>query len=315
MDPDTTPNTTAPESWAALSGRWSFTEGVVRYLGPGEAEAPPYGLAVSSAKLRSGVVSARVILTRNQRTTAGIVFGYRNPNTSYFIAQLGAYNRAYSMSEYSPGQGWTALTYAGSLQNLPVGVPIEMTLQVVSQYATFEVNSVRVLDFILPRPLEGTGVGLFGWDDAEISFQDITIRTEQPRLFVMMPFSEPYDTIYEEVIQPVSKELGFTVTRVDEGQGPGIILEDIQQEIRRAHAVVAEISSHNPNVFYELGYAHALGKPAVLLVRRQDQRDMPFDVRAYRAIFYDDTIGGKKMVEARLREHLRAVLRSTGDSS
>src|SRR2546428_102201 len=101
MDSDINLNTIARESWAALSGPWSFTAGAVLYLGPGDAEASPYGLAVSSARLRSGVVSARVTLTRNQRTTAGIVFGYRNPNTSYFIAQLGAYNRAYSISEYS----------------------------------------------------------------------------------------------------------------------------------------------------------------------------------------------------------------------
>jgi len=315
MDSDITSDTVAPENWAALIGRWSFTQEEVRYLGPKKNEDLPYGFAVSSARLRSGVVSARVTLTRNERTTAGIVFGYRNPNTSYFIAQLGAYDYAYSISEYSPGQGWISRTHAGLLQNLPVREPIGLTLQVVSQSATFKVNCVRVLDFLLPRPLDGTGVGLFAWDDAEILFNNVNIITEKPQLFVMMPFSEPYDAIYGEVIQPVADKLGFTVNRVDEVAGPGIILEDIQQEIRRAHAVVAEISSHNPNVFYELGYAHALGKQAVLLVRRQDQRDMPFDVRSYRAILYDDTISGKKKVEIQLREHLRAVLHSTGDSS
>jgi hypothetical protein len=76
----------------------------------------------------------------------------------------------------------------------------------------------------------------------------------------------------------------------------------------QAHAVVAEISTPNPNVFYELGYAHALRKPAILLFRRQEGEAMPFDVSGYRAIFYDDTIGGKKGVERSLEQHLKAIL-------
>jgi hypothetical protein len=90
--------------------------------------------------------------------------------------------------------------------------------------------------------------------------------------------------------------------------GPGIIIEDIQRQIESSHAVVTEISTQNPNVYYELGYAHALRKPAVLLVRRSDGSTMPFDIRGYRAIFYHDCIGGKKSVERNLQQHLRAIL-------
>ena len=123
-----------------------------------------------------------------------------------------------------------------------------------------------------------------------------------------MPFAEPFDPLYRDVIAPVAEQLGFDIVRVDEVPGPGIILDDIQQQIAKAHAVVAEISTpHNPNVFYELGYAHALKKPAIILVRREDGKEMPFDVRGYRAIFYDDSIGGKKVVERNLRQHLQAV--------
>lgn len=123
-----------------------------------------------------------------------------------------------------------------------------------------------------------------------------------------MPFAEPFDTLYREVIKPVAKELAFGINRVDEIQAPGIILDDIQRQIAESHAVVAEVSSRNPNVFYELGFAHALGKPAVILVRRDDAASMPFDIRGYRAIFYDDSIGGKRKVENLLRQHLTAVV-------
>jgi hypothetical protein len=69
------------------------------------------------------------------------------------------------------------------------------------------------------------------------------------------PCSEVYDAIYGEVIQPAAMELGFAAIRVDEVEGPGTMLEDIQQEIRRARAVDAEISNHRPNAFYELNRA------------------------------------------------------------
>ncbi|MGD0899375.1 MAG: hypothetical protein ABR915_16175 [Thermoguttaceae bacterium] len=59
-------------------------------------------------------------------------------------------------------------------------------------------------------------------------------------------------------------------------------------------------------MLYELGYAHALQKPTILLARRGEQ--LPFDIRSYRVIFYDDTIGGKADLEATLGEHLASVL-------
>lgn len=141
-------------------------------------------------------------------------------------------------------------------------------------------------------------------------FYGTAVETSRPRVFVMMPFSEPFDTLYKEVIKPVAEDqLGFEIVRVDEIAAPGIILDDIQRQIAGSHAVVAEISTRNPNVFYELGYAHALGKPAILLVRRQDSAEVPFDIKGYRAIHYDDSIGGKRIVEKNLRAHLEAVKR------
>ena len=68
----------------------------------------------------------------------------------------------------------------------------------------------------------------------------------------------------------------------------------------------SEITAPHQNVFYELGYAHALNKPTILLAQRG--RELPFDIRSYRVISYDDTIGGKPAVERSLEKHLQAVL-------
>ena len=85
--------------------------------------------------------------------------------------------------------------------------------------------------------------------------------------------------------------------------------KDIKREISESKVVIAEITAPNQNVFYELGYAHALNKPTILLARRG--RELPFDIRSYRVIFYDDTIGGKPEVERSLIKHLRSVLQES----
>jgi nucleoside 2-deoxyribosyltransferase len=63
-------------------------------------------------------------------------------------------------------------------------------------------------------------------------------------------------------------------------------------EIDPAKVVIAEITVPNQNVFYELGYAHALNKPTILLAEKG--RELPFDVHGYRCLFYENSIGGKK---------------------
>ena len=107
----------------------------------------------------------------------------------------------------------------------------------------------------------------------------------------------------------VSEELGLDVVRVDELARPGIIFEDIKREISDSRVVIAEITAPNQNVFYELGYAHALNKPTILLARRGCV--LPFDIHSDRVIFYDDSIGGKPEVERNLNKHLRSVLQDS----
>ena len=73
---------------------------------------------------------------------------------------------------------------------------------------------------------------------------------------------------------------------------PGIILQDIIRSIVTSDVIVAEVTPANPNVFYELGYAHAIEKPTILLAEKPTDsgRHLPFDISGFRVIFYDNTI-------------------------
>jgi len=103
--------------------------------------------------------------------------------------------------------------------------------------------------------------------------------------FVMMPFGEWFDRYYQEIYVPGIKEAGFEPVRADELFTTGSVVEQIWEQIEKAKLLLADLSGKNPNVFYELGLAHAARKPVVFTAAQVE--DVPFDLRHLRVIIYD----------------------------
>lgn len=103
--------------------------------------------------------------------------------------------------------------------------------------------------------------------------------------FVLMPFSDPFNKYYEVIIAPAIEGCGIRSERADSLFGPANIVYDIWDGIKRAKILIAELTGRNPNVMYELGLAHAIEKPVILLT--QDIADVPFDLRSLRCIVYN----------------------------
>ncbi|MFH1891096.1 MAG: nucleoside 2-deoxyribosyltransferase [Candidatus Zixiibacteriota bacterium] len=128
----------------------------------------------------------------------------------------------------------------------------------------------------------------------------------KPFVFVLMPFSEEFDDIYKLGIRPACENAGAYAERVDEQIFIGSITQRVYNQISKADVIVAEMTGRNPNVFYEVGYAHALGKAVVLLA--QDAKDIPFDLKDYPHIIYAGRIAGLvPEVEKRVRWCLEHV--------
>lgn len=104
-------------------------------------------------------------------------------------------------------------------------------------------------------------LGLFAWGADPVVFSHSAVLAERGTVFVVMQFSEPYEILYRDVIQPLATEFGLRAHHAGEVFGPGVILDDIVRGLVESKIVIAEITPPNQNVFYELGYAHALGKP------------------------------------------------------
>ena len=127
--------------------------------------------------------------------------------------------------------------------------------------------------------------------------------TNQLTAFLIMPFDEEFDSVYTGFIKPVLEAANFSVDRADDIESQQNILRDVLEKIVQSDLIIADLTTANPNVFYELGLAHALKKPVILLT--QSISDVPFDLKPYRLLEYSvhfDRIGEAKELLARYAE-------------
>jgi len=124
--------------------------------------------------------------------------------------------------------------------------------------------------------------------------------------FVLMPFDEKFASIYDAIIKKVVESSELRCIRADEIFGTQPIIQDILEHIQKAKFLIADLTGRNPNVFYELGLAHAMGKEVILIT--QDLRDVPFDLEHYRCIVYEDSVAGAEKLKKGLMNTLKKVI-------
>lgn len=118
--------------------------------------------------------------------------------------------------------------------------------------------------------------------------------------FTLMPFTEEFDDIYQLGIKQSCEDANAYCERVDEQIFTESILERVYNQISKADIIIADMTGRNPNVFYEVGYAHAIGKRTILLT--QNTEDIPFDLKHYPHIIYSKKISVlKKELTSRIK--------------
>src|SRR5262249_23590398 len=118
---------------------------------------------------------------------------------------------------------------------------------------------------------------------------------EPTKCFVVMPFGvKPipeegccydFDKVYRVIIQRPIRQAGMEPIRADERKGSNLIHTDMFKDLRDQAVVLADLSLHNPNVFYELGIRHVMSPTGTVLMCRAGA-ELPFDVKLSRVIFY-----------------------------
>jgi hypothetical protein len=131
--------------------------------------------------------------------------------------------------------------------------------------------------------------------------------TAQIDVFMLMPFTAALKPVWEDHIRSVVATMELTAKRADDFFTAHSVMADIWNAICSCRAIIADCTGRNPNVFYEIGVAHTIGKPVILTT--QDPNDVPFDLRHLRYIEYEYTPPGMRRFEATLKETLAEVLR------
>ena len=139
--------------------------------------------------------------------------------------------------------------------------------------------------------------------------------------FVVSPIGEEgseiranADKLLKHIINPVCQSCGFMVERVDQLNDSDSITQIIIDKLLSADLVIADISGHNPNVFYEMGYRKCTGKPIIHLKRKGEK--LPFDVNTIRTFEYDLTdLDSVEAIKERLQQTISAISFEAADEA
>jgi hypothetical protein len=132
-------------------------------------------------------------------------------------------------------------------------------------------------------------------------------RHDEPLCFVLMPFAEELRIVYTSAIRPAAESACLRCERADDVARPGVVLDHIDEAIRGARIIVADLTGLNPNVMHEFGFARCCGKPTVLITQ-QPLRELPFDLRPFRAYQYEASEGGLESLRGWLQRSFDEVL-------
>ncbi len=263
-------------------------------------QTTPHAVVRSNIEFEQGSIEMQVLLP-NEDSRCQFILGGKDG--AEFFAGLNVLGAPYGFAAYKANK-FEPLGGTGQGSQLTTSRWYNLKLQVRGSNIDLYVDSVKVASTsysIIRAPL-----GLLLQSSGKVAVKGVKLAEQERVCFIVMQFTEEYNALYTDVIKPTCEEFGYKVVRGDDFYHSGLIIEDITKSIRECSLVIADVTPNNPNVFYEVGFAHGIGKTTILLSDRKRDK-LPFDISGFRTLFYDNSIGGKSAVEERLRKHLEAL--------
>lgn len=199
-------------------------------------------------------------------------------------------NKEFS-TEYNPYQWYINYSFADKFRDKEEQISVVLTDKLEQLQSVFGVSLSRLLkeqqyEAMIVYPLFGKP-----W------------RDHKTDVFVLMPFHDKMAPIFDDHIRNVCDSLELSVKRADDIFGSSKIIKDIWELITNSKIIIADCTGKNPNVFYELGIAHTLGKNVIITT--QSPEDIPFDINHIRYIKYEYTPRGMSSFETTLKEYIK----------
>jgi hypothetical protein len=174
-------------------------------------------------------------------------------------------------------------------------------------------NALVVIGDLKRNYVEKGAVNLDGLEEALAELLEkrkrrrkgIELAPNTKTIFAAMPFAPKYDDTYFVAMAFASTVVNATCIRTDQYEYTGDIVDEIKAQINRSSAVIVDLSESRPNVLFEFGYAHGLGKP-IAVVCSSPIDELPFDIRNWNAIEYN--IGQTIRLKNKLAKRLEAIV-------
>ena len=199
----------------------------------------------------------------------------------------------------------------------------EVSIQYAIDNSILPISNAELEGYAVELRLGRFGLSHTCWSVCEVDLYKLLLQNQQkravsPKVFsleaaysqdenlvsIMMPFSAEFNSIYL-TLQQATTSIGFSHVRADDIWEHHTIIQDIVNIIARAKVVICDCSGKNPNVFYEAGIAHAIGKEVILIT--QSENDIPFDLRHLRYIHYLPNSEGLGELTVSLQAKLRSI--------
>jgi hypothetical protein len=301
--------------WLPITGNAEASESLIRYVGvvppkkklkdlEVDVEDIPRVVLRSDEYFQDGDITCEAFI-ENSKSKIQFRLGNDGKHIAFIGINLSEYAYGIVCRENSAPKGeYIAQSRSGFGNTPPTAIWFSLHIRVRGSNIELFIDNIRVANcqFTLSRSqleIALSGVG-------EVKVRNIVVSYIRPQIFVVMQFTDEFNQLFKEVIYPVCDEFGYQVIRGDNVYTNGLIIQDIAQSIQNSSIIIADITPDNANVYYEVGYAHGIEKPTILLCDRKREK-LPFDISGFRLLFYDNTIAGKSEVENSLRKHLEAI--------
>lgn len=297
-------------NWLIISGKAELKGNIIKYIPSiqknkfGEDESIATFVS-SNIDFESGEILFKVTL-KDKFGLCQIILG--TDTGSDLNVGINTNDRLFGITKFDrQSNKWEILGGSGNSDNLEIGKEYDVKISVDGSIVRLFINEIQVAYCI--HEIRQNQLQIVFRSTDEIIVRDFKVTKVKPKAFVVMQFTEEYNELYNEVIKPVCEDYGLECERADDYYTTNMIIEDIVTSITSASVVIAEITPDNPNVFYEVGYSHAINKPTILLCDKKRTK-LPFDLSSFRTLFYDNTIAGKTQVERKLRKYLQTIFKN-----
>lgn len=182
-------------------------------------------------------------------------------------------------------------------------------LDIVNSSNSFLFDTNRIANIYLDKYKEEENVMRF-----DPIFKARELQIDEKLVFCILPFDDDRLEIFTDIIRKeLEDDFNLKVMRADDIFSNEDIMEDIWTYICKAKFVIADVSLKNPNVFYELGICHTVGKEVITICDESSLGNdyngkLPFDIASRRTIFYKNSGSGPQKMILDLKKHVKTIL-------